>query len=153
MSVLTHRVLNRRRTPPRRRWTSSTRSVGRTAPVEPSTLIHPWRYRWDVTLTIRDLANPTVISERRVTAETADELANIVLHTSLDPRIVAYQYYRCVTLDLTDAPTSCAACTEQFADLPPRQVLRTCSCSGHMIYTCIACGVEQLYPPRHTTCR
>ena len=43
----------------------------------------------------------TEIMEKRMVANTADELLDIVLHTSFDPRIVSYHYHRYAVLDLS----------------------------------------------------
>ncbi len=113
-----------------------------------------WRFRWNITLTLRTVEDsPTGHSRHRyLTATDPDELTEIILRTSYDPRVVSYRYDRLAELDLSLAPTACHACDEPYAQTPPRQALQACDCGGHMTYQCVACGETQMYPDLAITC-
>jgi hypothetical protein len=111
-----------------------------------------WTYRWEVILTWRSSTESLITYETRRTVRTADELVDIVLHSSYDPRIVSYSYHRYTELNLAAAPSECSGCGEAFADTPPRQQWRTCVCGAHVFYTCAACGSGQVYPVPSAGC-
>jgi transcriptional regulator with XRE-family HTH domain len=113
-----------------------------------------WQYRWDITLTWRsEQDSPTgQIREHYLTASDPDELAEIVLRTSFDPRVVAYRYERHAALDMSGAPKACTACEEPYGAIPPQQWWTPCNCGGHMTYQCVMCGEEQVYPELNITC-
>jgi transcriptional regulator with XRE-family HTH domain len=123
-----------------------------------STATHPpeqaWQYRWDITLTWRsEQDSPTgQAREHYLTASDPDELAEIVLRTSFDPRVVAYRYERHAALDMSGAPKSCPDCQEPFDTVVPQQWWTPCNCGGHMTYQCVMCGDEQIYPELNITC-
>ncbi|MGW4944451.1 hypothetical protein ACWEOZ_22995 [Actinoplanes sp. NPDC004185] len=107
-----------------------------------------WNFRWKVILTLRLDSLSTYETHR--TVNTPDELCELVLHSSMDPRIVAYSYHRYATLNTNTAPTSCRWCDEPFTEMAPRQEWRNCTCGVHVIYTCTACGSGEVFPrPSH----
>jgi hypothetical protein len=113
-----------------------------------------WRYKWAVTLTIRE-ENPTQIREKHLVVDSVDELVELILHRSLDPRIAAYTYHRFAALDMSAAPERCGECGERYPPLTPGHAWRTtqaCSCGGHAIFSCVACGTRRMYPRVEATC-
>jgi hypothetical protein len=113
-----------------------------------------WRYKWAVTLTMRE-DDPAQVSEKHLVVDSVDELVELVLHRSLDPRIAAYAYHRFATLDMTAAPEHCVHCGERYPALTPGRAWRTtqaCSCGGHAIFACVACGTRLIYPRVESTC-
>ena len=115
-----------------------------------------WHYRWAVTLTMVKPDEPTKVDEKHLVAESVDDLVDVVLHHSLDPRVAAYSYHRFTALDMTAAPTRCAECGERYQQLSPggqawRETCR-CSCGGHAIFSCTACGTHQAYPRVEPDC-
>jgi hypothetical protein len=102
----------------------------------------PWRYRWQITLTRTVPGQPGRTWEETRTARTPDELCDVILHTSFDPSIVAYNYHRYTTL-----PAACPSCGEPYAGSFPRQEWHACACGGHLVSACTACGDQQAYPP------
>jgi hypothetical protein len=107
-----------------------------------------WTFRWKVTLTMR-LDSISTYEVQRV-LNTPDELCELVLHSSMDPRIVAYTYHRYAALNTSIAPDACRWCDEPYDETPPRQEWRNCTCGVHVIYTCTACGSGDVFPlPTH----
>jgi hypothetical protein len=106
-----------------------------------------WQYRWEMTLTVR---SATQITVRRIVVDSPDRLAELVLHTSYDPRIVSYRYHRYLELDMSRAPTACATCAEPYTGAAPTR--QSCSCGGHEIYACSVCGTDQVYPRVENSC-
>ncbi|BCB87568.1 hypothetical protein [Phytohabitans suffuscus] len=113
-----------------------------------------WRYKWAVTLTMRE-EDPAQVREKHLVVDSVDELVELVLHSSLDPRIAAYAYHRFATLDMTAAPEHCTQCGEPYPPLTPGRAWRTtqpCTCGGHAIFSCGACGTRLMYPRVESTC-
>ncbi|MEU8819987.1 hypothetical protein [Actinoplanes sp. NPDC048796] len=107
-----------------------------------------WVFRWRVTFTLRLDSRSTYETHR--TVNTPDELCDLVLHSSMDPRIVAYSYHRYAVLDTGAAPTACRWCDEAFTDTPPQREWRNCSCGVHVVVTCAVCGSGDIFPrPSH----
>jgi hypothetical protein len=114
-----------------------------------------WRYRWAVTLTVRELNDDTMVSEEHLVIDSVDDLVDLVLHRSLDPRIAAYSYHRFAALDMSAAPAVCPRCGEPYIELTPGrswQQWRQCSCGGHAILVCHACGTDHAYPRLEHDC-
>ena len=114
-----------------------------------------WHYQWDITFTFRareDSPTGQALSSH-VSVSDPDELVDIILHTSYDPRVLSYYYERKAALDMSAAPRACPACAEAYDPASPRQWWRTCDCGGHMVYQCVMCGREQLYPDLAATCQ
>jgi hypothetical protein len=108
-----------------------------------------WRYRWDIVMTSVE-ASGVVRFIRRV-AHTADELSDIILHTSYDPRIVSYRYIRQPELDISGAPSTCGSCGSAYRNpsaypAASNQQWQKCACNGHYILVCPSCDEMSVYP-------
>jgi hypothetical protein len=115
-------------------------------PRTPDTL---WRYRWDIVLTSVEASGRVKLIQR--VAHTADELSDIILHTSYDPRIVNYTYSRQAELDTSGAPSTCASCGSPYRSpsaypAASAQEWQECSCNGHFILVCPGCDEMSVYP-------
>ena len=121
----------------------------------PLTPAQVWHYRWDITFTWRSKeCSPTGKAlTSHLCVSDPDELANIILHTSYDPRLHSYYYERKQALDMSAAPRACASCGEAYDPASQRVWLRSCDCGGHMVYQCVMCGREQMYPEVTMTCQ
>lgn len=116
----------------------------RTAPT-PTEL---WRYRWDITVRYHrtpDTPRDAPLTRHRSITD-PDELVDFILRTSYDPRVASYHYERRAVLDMSAAPRACAGCGEAYDPASPQQRWRDCSCGGHVVYQCVMCGREQMYP-------
>jgi len=111
-----------------------------------------WTYCWEAVLTWRSSTDSLATYETRHTMTSVDELVELVLHSSYDPRIVSYSYHRYTELNLAAAPTECPQCREPYADHPPRQRWLSCVCGAHIVYNCVACGSRQIYPVPTVEC-
>jgi hypothetical protein len=129
--------------------TGTARQAPRSGPAKKSM----WRYRWDLTLTWRSLTDsPNRAWESRIITRSPEELCQLVMRTSYDPRIVSSRYERHAELDMSEAPDACTSCAEPYDDLAPRRHWRDCSCGGHLVFECIVCGHSQLYPTLDLGC-
>ena len=113
-----------------------------------------WQYSWTVTLTWRSLEDSPsgAATESRMLVDDLAELHRIVERASCDPRIADVHCERHAALDMAMAPTGCHVCGERFAVTRPRQWWRVCSCGGHWVYACAACGADQVYPRLEKSC-
>jgi hypothetical protein len=109
----------------------------------------PVEYRWAVTLTRRSTDDRHSIFETYKVARTPDELCDIVLHSSLDPTIVAYSYHRYVQPDPPAIGEACGCCAEPFDSIPPSLRWRPVATGGEVLVTCRACGAYQISSLNH----
>ena len=111
-------------------------------------------YRWNITFVVRTDYHSVTGATHEVhrTVTDADELVNIILHSSHDPRVVAYRYERQPALDLSGAPRACPDCGRSYGPFPPQQRWHGNGCTGHLVFQCTRCGQEEPYPELTAAC-
>jgi hypothetical protein len=112
-------------------------------------------YHWNVTFVVKTDYDSTAAATHEIyrTVNDADDLVNVILHTSLDPRIVAFHYERRRAPDLSRAPKACTNCAEPYNQLPPQVHWHGNMCTGHLVFQCTRCGQQQTFPELSDGCR